>query len=346
MRESIFFASLRSFFLTLFGVVGFLVGLVIVAALIGSFIGSSESLPEINYKFAPSIQPNANGIRKSLSASTPVILKINLRGIIGTESLDQHTIRQQLIESREQTLKDNRVKALLLHIETPGGTVLDADGIYRAIKAYKAEYKVPVYAFVDGLCASGGMYIAAAADKIFATDVSLIGSVGVVSPPFMNFSQLIEKIGIQSETLYEGKGKDNMNPFRPWRKGEDENLKEIIAYYYNSFVDLVTENRPNLSREKLVDVYGANVYPAQLAKEYGYIDESGYTYGDTLKLLAKHIDLEDDDYQVIELQSTSWFSELFRSQMDLFKGRITHQISLSPETDPKLQNQFLYLYRP
>lgn len=346
MRESIFYASLRSFFLALFGVAGLLVGIFVVIVIIGSLVGTAENSPEINYKFAPSIQPNANGVRKSLSSTAPVILKINLRGIIGTESLDHRTIAQQLIESREQTLKDDRVKALLLHIESPGGTVTDADGIYHAIKAYKEKYKVPVYAFIDGLCASGGMYIAAAADKIFATDVSIIGSIGVVSPPFMNFSQLLEKIGIQSETLYEGKGKDNMNPFRPWRKGEDENLKEIVAYYYDSFVDLMTANRPSLSRDKLVNVYGANIYPAQLAKEYGYIDGSGFSYSDTLNLLAKQIDVKDDAYQVIEFQSTSWLSELFRSRMDLLKGRMTHQLALSPETDPKLQNQFLYLYRP
>lgn len=346
MRESIFFASLRSFFLALFGVAGFLVGLFLVAALIGSFIASTDSAPEINYKFAPSIQPNANGVRKALSSTAPVILKINLKGIIGTDSLDQHSIRQQLLESREQTLKDDRVKALLLHIETPGGTALDSDGIYHAIKAYKEEYKVPVYAFIDGLCASGGMYVAAAADKIFATDASIIGSVGVISPPFFNFSQLIEKIGVQAETLYEGKGKDNMNPFRPWHKGDDENLKEIIAYYYTSFVDIVAANRPNLSKEKLVDVYGANIYPATQAKEYGYIDETGHSYSDTLKQLAKHIGVEDDAYQVIELQSTNWISELFRSRMDLLKGQVTHKLSFSPETDPKLQNQFLYLYRP
>lgn len=344
MRESIFFSSLRAFFITLFSVAGFLAGLLLIATLIGSFVGTSENLPEISYKFSPSIQPNAKGIRKALSSSSPVILKINLKGIIGTDSLDQHSIRQQLIESQELTLK-NRVKGVLLHIESPGGTALDSDGIYHAIKAYKKQYNIPVYAFVDGICASGGMYIAAAADKITATDASIIGSVGVVTPPFMNVSQLLEKIGVQSETLYEGKGKDNMNPFRPWKKGEDENLKGLITYYYNAFVDIVANNRPNLSKEKLVDVYGANVYPAEQAKTYGYIDENGFSYGDTLKLLANDIGLEEDNYQVIELQSNSWFSELFRSRADLLHGRITHHVSLSPETDPKLQNQFLYLYR-
>lgn len=346
MRESIFFTSLRAFFSVLFGVLGLAIGLVLLIIIMGSFSVTSDSEPEISYKYAASIQPNAVGVRKALSSSAPVILKLNISGVIGMEHLNQQGIRQQLIESRERAFKDDRVKAILLNIDSPGGTVGDADGIYRAIKAYKEKYKVPVYAFVDGICASGGMYVASAADKIYASDVSLIGSVGVISPPFLNFSQLIDKVGVQSLTLYEGKGKDNLNPLRPWRKDEDENLKEVIAYYYNSFVDIVTASRPNLDKTKLINVYGAEIYPAQLAKEYGYIDESGYSYGDALKLLAQHIGIDDDYYQVVELQSTSWFAELFRSEPGILKGRVTHQIVLTPEMDPKLQNQFLYLYRP
>lgn len=346
MRESIFLSSIRAFFVVLFGILGFTIGLLLLATFLGLFSVSSENDPEINYKYAAAIQPNADGIRKSLSSNAPVILKLNINGVIGVDSLNQNSIRQILIESRERAFKDDRVKAILLNIDSPGGTVGDADGIYRAIKSYKEHYKTPVYAFVDGMCASGGMYIASAADKIYASDVSIIGSVGVITPPFLNFSQLIDKLGIQSLTLYEGKGKDNMNPLRPWHKGDEDNLKNLINYYYNSFVDIVTTGRPEMNKEKLINEYGANVFPASLAKEYGYIDVSGSNYSDTLKALVKQIGIEDDFYQVVELQSTNWLSELFRSEMNLFKGQIVHQVVFTPEMDPKLQNQFLYLYRP
>src|SRR5690606_9333623 len=135
----------------------------------------------------------------------------------GTESFNMNTFRAQLMESREGIFEKSPVVALLLHIQSPGGTVIDADGIYRAIKAYKAQHNIPVYAYVDGLCASGGMYIAAAADKIFASDVSLIGSVGVISPPTFNFTKTMEKLGIEALTLSAGIGKDDLNPFRPWK---------------------------------------------------------------------------------------------------------------------------------
>lgn len=348
MRESIFFASLRSFFMTLFGVAGFLMGILVVIIFIGVLSTSVEGEPEISYSYAPQILANADGVRKSLSSDAPVILRLNIDGFIGLESLNQKTIEQQLIESRERSLKNDRVKAILLYINSPGGSATDADAIYRAIKTYKERYKTPIYAYVDGLCASGGMYVAAAADKIYASDVSMIGSVGVILSPALNISQLMEKIGVQSLTLYEGKGKDNLNPLRPWKEGEADNIKTIIDDFYNIFVDVVSSNRPKLDKTKLVDVYGANVFPSSLAKEYGFIDEKGTSYNETLKHLAQAIGIEDNYYQVMELKSTNWLSEIFRSDSgihNLLQGRITHQIQLSPELDPKLQNQILYLYR-
>jgi protease IV len=346
MRESIFYASLRSFFLALCGVIGVSLGALLIFVILGLLVSSSEEEPEISYSYSPEIRPNASGVRKALSRDAPVILKLNIHGAIGTELLSRQTVEQQLIESRERALKDGRVKAILLHIDSPGGTVTDADGIYNAIKAYKELHKVPVYAYVSGFCASGGMYIACAADKIFASDVSLIGSVGVISPSFFNVSQLIDKIGVKSLTIYEGKGKDELNPLRPWKPDEGDNIKSLISYYYSFFVDIVTKNRPQIDKEKLINEYGAKIFPANLAKEYGYIDEVGYSYNETLKQLAHKISIEDDYYQVIVLESKSWLASLFKEKFSLLKGEMKHQIDLGPETNPRLMNQFLYLYRP
>lgn len=344
MRESIFSASIRSFFVVLCGVAGFCLGLLFIVLLLSALSISTEGTPKLSYSYTPEIKPNAAGIRKEESSDAPVILKLNVNGIIGIDKLNRHTVAQQLIESRERVFKNGRVKAILLCIDSPGGSVVDADGIYREIIAYKEKYNVPIYAFVDGLCASGGYYVAIAADKIFASDASLIGSVGVLLPSAMNFSQLMEKIGIQSLTLYDGKGKDNLNPFRPWRKGEEDNLQHAINYYYKIFVNLITTRRPNLDATKLVDDYGANVFPAQQAKEYGYIDENGYDLSQTLKLLAEKIGIQDDYYQVIELETKNWVSELFTNQFGLLKGEVTHHIEL--DVPFALSNQFLYLYRP
>lgn len=346
MRESIFFASLRVFFLSMFAVIGFILGIVLILALIGGISGNvTDGDPQITYKYTPEIKPNADGVRKELTKEAPVILQIDISGVIGLDSLTHQNVQQQLIEAQERSLKD-RVKAILLYINTPGGTVMDADGIYRAIKRYKELHKVPVYAFVDGLCASGGMMVACSADKILSNDVSLVGSVGVIIPTFFNVSQLLEKWNIQTKTLYEGHGKDNMNPLTPWHKGDDQNIRDAVSYYYAMFVDTVTSNRPKMDKSKLIDVYGANIYPAITAKEYGYIDETGTNISAAIKQLAEKIGITDDYYQVIALESRSWLSQLFNSKLELLNGQVTHHLEISPEMNPKLMNHYLYLYRP
>jgi protease-4 len=340
--RSIISACVRAFFVALLSIMGFCIGLLLIFGFMSSLNSNSDLEKEITY--TPQVAPNAKNVRKILSSSAPVILKLNIQGIIGMSPLDMQSVHSLLVESREGVLKDDRVKAILLHIESPGGTVVDADGIYRALKAYKTQYKVPVFAYVDGLCASGGMYIASAADKIFASDSSIIGSVGVIVPSFLNFYKLLDKIGVDSLTLSEGKGKDAMNPLRPWKPDEDSNFKMLVSYYYDQFVHVVTSNRPQLDKTKLIKEYGAEVFPAPIAKEYGYIDESNSSLSDALTALAKQIGIDDDYYQVVELSKKTWYSNLFSSTSSLFKGEIKHKVELPMELDPKFSSQFLYLY--
>lgn len=343
MRDSIFYSALRSFFTALFGIIGLGLGFIPVLVILIALFTSSESEPEA--KFSVKVAPNAEGVRKNMSKDSPAILKLNIVGVIGGEELNMKNVRQMLVESREADLKNNRVKAIMLYIESPGGTVVDADGIYHALKAYKEQYKVPVYAYVDGLCASGGMYVACAADKIYASETSIIGSIGVIAPSFINVSSLLDKIGVSSLTLFAGKGKDDMNPMRPWVPGEQASFESLIKNYYKQFIDIVTSNRP-IDKKKLVDEYGANVFPAKQAADYGYVDGSGISYNDALKLLLKKLSINDDYYQVVEMENKTWYNTLFNSESPVFTGRIKHQIQLTPELDPALVNKFLYLYQP
>lgn len=345
MQESIFRSAIRAFFITVFVMIGLCVGLIPFIMMLGSF-GSTTIAEEPERSYKPQVVANADNVRKILHSTTPVILKLNIDGVIGIDGLTMQSVRQQLIESREGDLKDNRVKALLLYINSPGGTAVDADGIYQAIKAYKKQYSVPVYAYVDGLCASGGMYVAAAADKVYASNISLVGSVGVVTPPFLNFSQLIDKIGVQAMTFTAGKDKDIMNPLRPWKPEEEKLVQSLIDFYYQDFVNVIVENRP-VNKEKLVNEYGAKVFNPHEAQEYGFINATDITYNQTLKELTHAAGITDDNYQVMEFKKTSWFSELFGlTEFGLLSGKVTHRFQFSQELDPALMNKFLYLYLP
>lgn len=345
MRDSILYSAIRALFVSFCVVIGLCLGFVFISVLIGTMASGSTD-HKLTTVHTEEILPNAQGKRESVSSTAPVILQINIDSVIGTETLDNKSIRQQLVESREGTFKDDRVKGILLYIDTPGGTVVDADGIFHALTDYKKKYNVPIYAYVDGLCASGGIYVALAADKIFASDISLIGSVGVVAPGFMNITKLLDKIGVEALTLSAGKGKDALNPLRPWKPGEDENYKQIVEYYYDHFVNLVTSYRPNITKEKLVQDYGAYVYPAPEALNLGFIDASGVSLADALKELLEKAEIKDDTYQVIRLENKGWWHNLFSSQSSVLTGKIHHQLSLTPELDLFLRNQYLYLYYP
>src|SRR3990167_9760976 len=180
-RESIFISILRTFSRMFFGVLGNFLTIIVGSLLYSSFSDSAsvptEAKTKINYL------PDANGNRES-SLVSPVILQVNINGVIGDpKKLNTETVQNILLDSRTNTFKGDRVKGILLYVNTPGGTVIDSDNIYRMLQEYKERYKVPVFAYIDGLCASGGMYIASSADQIFAGPASIIGSVGVVLGP-------------------------------------------------------------------------------------------------------------------------------------------------------------------
>ncbi len=342
LRESIFVGAFRSFCTSFAAIVGALIGLALVA--IGFMIISGPNfLPP---KSEPILQPDAHGNRTLLPGHAPAILRLDFHGVIGMGDLTGEKIQNLLLDSRDDFLKGGRVKAILLHMNTPGGTVVDADSIYRSLLAYKAEYNVPIYAFVDGLCASGGMYIASAADKVFATPSSVIGSVGVIMGPSFNFADAMTKLGVASLTLTEGKDKDALNPFRPWKPGEEASLQAIMASLYEQFVGIVVKARPGLSKEKLVGDYGAQVYVAQEAQKLGYVDNGQTNYFETIAQLAAAGGIKETEaYQVVQLVAPHPLLPAL-AQSVFTTGSIKHTLDVSPLMNPAFSGKPLYLYCP
>ncbi len=259
--------------------------------------------------------------------------------------LDSQSVENVLLDSRLSTFKDNRVKGILLHMNTPGGTVVDSDNIYRMLKQYKERYKVPVFAYVDGLCASGGMYIISAADQVYSGPAGIIGSVGVIIGPFFNIYETLSKVGVISKTITEGLDKDMMSPFRAWKPDEDSSLKAVTAYFYHHFVDIVTAARPRLDKSKLVREYGAKVFDPVTAQALGYIDVANASRDETLLALlaAAQVDPKKT-YQVVCLEAKSeWLSSFMNGQSPLFTGKIIHSIDTGA---PQIRDQIAYLYQP
>lgn len=343
-HESIFRSSLRAFAKAFFVILGIFVAFLPIMIAMSILGGSSQDMD----RYTVTVLPDLKGEQKYLPLTTPAILRIDVKGVIGMKSLNTEDVYTQLIESRRGLLKDNRVKGILLYIASPGGSVNDSDGIYRLIKEYKEKYKVPVYTYIDGLCASGGMYIACSSDKIISNPVSVVGSVGVLIGPFFNFFDGMEKLGVNSLTLTNGKGKDSLSMFRKWKPGEDEALKNIGNALYQDFVDIVAQARPMLNKQKLINEYGAQIFDAKTAKEYGYIDEANGSYEGVLKeLLTKaNIDTEKP-YQVVRLTpKKDWFSYIAENKENLLSGKIRHTVQLGPYDLSSLKDPFAYIYLP
>lgn len=339
-RESVFSSTLRSFFKSVATILGLAIGIGIVVVGIGAFVTPNFSPP----KSQPVLMPDAQGNRELLPDAAPVILRIDFHGVIGIGDLTSEKIENLLLDSREGMFKDGRVKAILLHMDTPGGSASDSDTIYRALMAYKAKYNVPIYAYVDGLCASGGMYIASSADKIYSSHSSVVGSVGVIMGPNFNFSDAMAKYGVSALTLTEGKGKDELNPFRPWNPDEDVTLKNVMAILYDQFVTIVSGARPKLTKELLINKFGAHVFAAVDAAQNGYIDEWNSNYSQTVQALAQAAQIEEKEYyQVFQLVPPRPFLNEFAQSLSPLKimNAVFGKNDLS-----ELNGKFLYYYQP
>ncbi|MDJ0652242.1 MAG: S49 family peptidase [Simkaniaceae bacterium] len=341
-RESIFISALRTLCNTLGGMIGIVIGLIVISIAIAT-LAKPKMVAD---KTQLIIAADAEGNRELLPDSAPVVLKMNIHGVIGTRDLNSKTVQSQLLDSRTGALKDERVKAIFLHINSPGGTAFDAHDIYSHLIDYKEKYKVPIYAYVDGICASGGMMVACAAEKVFSSPIGIIGSVGVLMGPNFNFSELMANYGVKQRTLTKGKDKDTLNPYREWKPGEDQSLKDIINHDYKIFVDIVTKARPEMDKNSLIDVYGARVYDPFKAQQYGYIDNGKSSYSHALTELVKAADISGA-YQVIELKVLHpVLSDLIERKSPLFTGKVKHELKLPSELPTELLNRPLYLYAP
>lgn len=304
VRESIFVSAIRAFFNALLAMIGVLVGLIILCGVLISF-SSASTAGVADLGLQMEILPDAKGEKKLLPETAPVLLQINIEGTIGGELLQGEQITKMLNTSQGGMIKKDRVKGILLNINSPGGTVLDSDMIYREVLRYKQEHNIPVYVYTSGMCASGGYYIACSGDKIFASPVAIVGSVGVLFGPQFNFWQLMQKHGINSVTLTKGVDKVKFPMFEkmPDKEKPYEDLVAIIDDLYDQFVSLVVAARETagLTKEKLVNQFGARLYVSNSAKANGYVDEVGVTYETALNALAEKAGVKEN-YQVITFE--------------------------------------------
>jgi len=178
----------------------------------------------------------------------------------------------QCIKALRQAAKSKRVKAVLIRMNTPGGTVSTSQEINDAVVAVKAEGK-PVYASMSDLSASGGYYVACACDKIFAEPGTITGSIGVIMN-LMNFKTLGDKVGITAQAVKSGPYKDIASPYRAMTEEEKNILQSLISDTYDQFVTAVAKGR-RMKVEDVKRLADGRIYSGRQAKKNGLIDELG-----------------------------------------------------------------------
>src|SRR5437773_2966080 len=170
--------------------------------------------------------------------------------------------------------EDDRIKALLLRINSPGGTVTASDIIYHEIMAFKEKRKIPVVAVIMDLGASGGYYIAVTGDRIIAHPTSVTGSVGVIMLR-VSAEGLLQKIGVEASAIKSGAKKDIGSPFRPMTEDERAIFQSMINGFFSRFLDVVSKGR-SLPADQLKVIADGRVVTGPKALKLGWFDRFGY----------------------------------------------------------------------
>jgi serine protease SohB len=220
--------------------------------------------------------------------SPPRVAVIRLQGAIGTGRLPLND--EVMAPVIERAFRKGKPKAVALLINSPGGSPVQSDRIAARIRRLADEKEIPVHAFVEDVAASGGYWLACAADDIFANAASIVGSIGVISGGF-GAHEFIARHGIERRVYTAGKSKSQLDMFQPEKPADVKRLKGILDDMHKVFIDHVSQGRG----EKLADdpsIYTGEFWLAGRALELGVIDGIAQLepklkelYGDDVKLL-------------------------------------------------------------
>ncbi len=237
------------------------------------------------------------GVSLLLCTTVVLILKIfspssnfSFKDKIGVISIDgtingSRSITSQLIRFR----KDKGIKAIILRINSPGGSVGPTQEIYREVR--KTIQTKKVIASMGGVAASGGYYIAAAANKIVANPGTITGSIGVIME-FVRFDHLLKNIGINFEVLKSGEFKDIGSPHRELTERDRALIKSLIANIQKQFVEAVAKGR-DMSNEKVQKIADGSIFSGAQAKELGLVDMLG-NFEDAVELAKTMAGIKGD----------------------------------------------------
>ena len=221
----------------------------------------------------------------------PIVAVVRLSGVIADRSgVGRSGISaNNLVPVLENAFNLPHLKAVALSINSPGGSPVQSSLIGKRIRALAAEKEVPVIAFAEDVAASGGYWLACAADEIYADESSVIGSIGVISAGF-GFQDAIKKLGIERRVHASGEMKSTLDPFLQEKPEDVDRLMELQKDIYKTFTDMVLERRKGKLKAEESELFTGAFWTGRRALNLGLIDGLGELsevmrdrYGDNVK---------------------------------------------------------------
>lgn len=174
----------------------------------------------------------------------------------------------------QEAFKDENTQGVVLRINSPGGSPVQAGQINDEIRRLRAKYPdIPLYAVVEDICASGGYYVAVASDKIFVNESSIVGSIGVLMDGF-GFANVLEKLGVERRLLTAGENKGFLDPFSPMEPTQVEHARSMLGAIHQQFVKVVREGRGERLKED-PEIFSGLMWTGQKSIDMGLADALG-----------------------------------------------------------------------
>ena len=219
---------------------------------------------------------------EGFSSTGPHTALVELNGEIGGEN---GMSADMLITALNGAFDDKHSQGVVMRINSPGGSPVQAGQVYDEIRRLRAKHpKIPFYVVVDDICASGGYYIAAAADRIFVDKASLVGSIGVLMDGF-GFTEGMKKLGVERRLLTAGENKGFLDPFSPVDARQEAHAKAMLAEVHEQFIQMVRQGRGKRLKEN-PELFSGLVWSGARSIELGLADALGsldYVARDVIK---------------------------------------------------------------
>ncbi|MFC4404122.1 signal peptide peptidase SppA [Gracilibacillus xinjiangensis] len=246
---------------------------------------------------------------------------------------------KRFLEMLDHAGDDDSVKGIVLHVNTPGGGVVESAEIHDKILEIKEETEKPIYVSMGNTAASGGYYIAAPSDKIVAHKATLTGSIGVIMQS-INFAELADELGIDFNTIKSGEHKDILSSYREMTDEERQILQSMIDDMYDDFVDVIVQGR-EMTEERVRELGDGRVYTGSQALEVDLVDEIG-SLDDTISMMKEEHDITEA--RVIEYENGFPFGQLLGGSVQSMFGQEADLIGIKEMLQQSNAPRAMYLY--